>query len=59
MTKVLAESQIEIKQRWMIQENIEIKLNTAAGRKVPYTLGEGNNRVDTTESDMKQKYVPE
>lgn len=36
MTKVLAESQTEIKQRWMRQENTKIKLNAAAGRKVPY-----------------------
>ena len=44
MTKVLAESQIEIKQRWMREGNTEIKLNIAAGRKSSYTIGRGNNR---------------
>lgn len=44
MTKVLAESQIEIKQRWMRQGNSEIKLNIAAGRKFSYTIGRENNR---------------
>lgn len=44
MTKVLAESQIEIKQKWMRQGNTEIKLNIAAGRKFSYTIGKGNNR---------------
>lgn len=44
MTKVLAESQIEIKKRWMRQGNTEMKLNIAAGRKSSYTIGRGNNR---------------
>lgn len=39
--------------------NIEIKLNATAGRKIPYVLGKGNNRVDAIESDMKGKWVPE
>lgn len=43
----------------MRQENIKIKLNVGAGRKIPYTLRKGNNRADTIESDMKEKYVPE
>lgn len=35
--------------------NIKITLNATAGRKIPYALGEGNNRVDAIESDMKGK----
>lgn len=58
MTKVLAESQIEIKQRQMRMGNIKIKLNAASGRKkIPYPPGKGNNRVGTVENDGKAKYV--
>lgn len=40
--------------------NIKIKLNVASGRKkIPYTLGKGNNRFDTVERDVKEKYTIE
>lgn len=28
-------------------------------KKIPYTLGKGNNRVDTVERDVKEKYTIE
>lgn len=57
MTEVLAESQTEIKERWMRQGNIEIKLNVASGRKLPYTLKQEIKVLILT--DVKKKYAPE
>lgn len=36
-----------------------LKLNVASGRKISYTLGKGNNRVDTIEIYGKKRYVSE
>lgn len=46
MTKVLAENQIEIQQRWMRKGNINIKLNAASERKKnPLHLRKGNTEL--------------
>lgn len=36
-----------------------LKLNVASGRKISYTLGKGNNRVDTIEIYGEKRYVSE